>query len=385
MTAANAETKQTRGPELSRSARHSSIEYWSPCLQIDNNSSMTNRTQPDHLSSGDWFHTLLHDGLSQCNAAGKGLLLAVSGGADSVALLHGAVAQLVGRAQSIHVAHVNHHMRGAESDADAEFVRDLADSIGLPFHLLDADVMASHAASGGGSVEATARRLRYELLAETALQHKLDAIVTAHHRDDQAETVLHNLLRGTGLRGLSGMNAIRTLSNGCQLLRPMLQITHDDVLRYLAESGRAFRTDGSNLDRTILRNRIRNELLPTLTADYNKQAAEHLAAAGDHARDAVECLDELAGRLLAESLLEETLQICRLSLPAVNAWPAFLVRHAMSLLWTRCNWPRRDMTAEHWNAIGAALTSGRTSSVSFPGGVQLTVQRDIARFERAQR
>lgn len=350
--------------------------------QIDNNSRMTNRMHSDQRLPGDWFHELLRDGFSQCETTGKGLLLAVSGGADSVALLHAVVALRDSTSQTIHVAHVNHHLRGAESDTDADFVRDLARSAGLACHLLDADVMARHAVSGDGSVEATARRLRYDLLASTAQQHRLDAIVTAHHRDDQAETVLHNLLRGTGLRGLSGMNAIRMLSNGCRLVRPMLKLTHKDVLRYLTELGYAFRTDSSNRDRKILRNRIRLELLPTLQEDYNAGVVEHLASVSEQARDAVECLDELAGRLLGESLLEESSEICRLSLPAVRIWPSFLVRHAMTLLWIRRQWPRREMSAIHWKTLEQSILGNGSSSVSFPGRIQLTVRATVIQLER---
>jgi tRNA(Ile)-lysidine synthase len=133
-------------------------------------------------------------------------VVAVSGGADSVALLRALVAAGMG---PLHIAHFHHHLRGAEADEDAVFVRRLADELGCAFHLGEADVTAA-----GGNLEATARRLRYAWLAELGATIGAAWVATGHTADDQAETVLHRLLRGTGLRGLRGIASTAPLAPG---------------------------------------------------------------------------------------------------------------------------------------------------------------------------
>ena len=162
---------------------------------------------------------------------------------------------------SVTVAHLNHRLRGPDSDADAAFVSRLCPT--LP-HCLQSLSVADVADAAGDNLEAVARRLRYEFLARVARQSGATWVATAHTRDDQAETVLHRLIRGSGLRGLRGIAESRELVPGIRLVRPMLTLSRDDVIAYLREIDQPWREDATNRDTRFTRNRIRHELLPML-------------------------------------------------------------------------------------------------------------------------
>jgi tRNA(Ile)-lysidine synthase len=204
-------------------------------------------------------------------------LVAVSGGADSVALLHA----LLGIGQRVEVAHVHHGLRGAEADTDLAFVATLSHALGVPFSSTRVDA----ARRDGRSPEARARALRYEALEQIRVRRDCAQIATAHHQDDQAETVLLRAVRGTGLAGLA---AIRPSLDGGRVLRPLLGLRRAELRRYLAERGLAFREDASNRDRSIPRNRMRAEILPALEsiqpgASARLAALARLAAQADGA------------------------------------------------------------------------------------------------------
>jgi tRNA(Ile)-lysidine synthase len=193
------------------------------------------------------------------------ILLAVSGGADSVVM-----AAVIHRIQldrpvcrGLAIGHVNHHLRGSESDADEQFVRQLADQWDLPVLVRSVDVAAQRR-SHKQSMETAARQLRLNALMDMASQAGCSRIATAHHADDQAETMIHRLQRGTGFRGLCGITPIRRLDNGLLLIRPMLAITHAEILDYARRLGLSWREDSSNVSIDHTRNRIRHLLLPEL-------------------------------------------------------------------------------------------------------------------------
>ena len=217
---------------------------------------------------------------------GETVVVAVSGGADSVALLD-ILTRLEEEQLRLVVAHLNHQLRGAASDGDEEFVAGLAQRYGLPFAARRVDV-AALAKSARLSLEDAGRRARYEFLAETAKLHSATSIALAHHQDDQAETVLIRLLRGAGGSGLSAMGS----SSQGLLKRPLLQISRADIERYLKERGLSFRTDASNSDTAILRNSIRHELIPFLRK-YNPKVSQRLAATAQILACDEELLDQL--------------------------------------------------------------------------------------------
>lgn len=284
-------------------------------------------------------------------------VVAVSGGADSVALLR---ALLAAGAGPLHVAHFHHHLRGAEADDDAVFVRAVAAEVGCLFHLRGADVAAA-----GGNVEATGRRLRYYWLGRLAAA--LGAwVATGHTTNDQAETVLHRLVRGTGLRGLRGVAPVATL-DGVSVVRPLLTVTRADVLAYLAELGQPFRTDSSNADLRYTRNRIRAEVLPLL-ATFNPDIVAALNRAAEQASEAFALLDRLAADLLARAELPRAGELVILDADTLTAADPLLAREAIRKLWEREEWPTSQFRAAHWHRV-LAVASGDPAAADFPGGV----------------
>lgn len=190
----------------------------------------------------------------------RGVLLALSGGADSVFLLH-LLARLSKKEQfPLLAVHVNHHLRGDEATRDADFCRDLCATLGVFFECLDVDVAAEQRDGGFGTEEA-ARRVRYRALRATLAAHpELSCIATAHHATDQLETVLFQALRGGGLRAVSGMAPVRL-----PIVRPLLCLSRTDVEEALAAAGGTYVTDSTNADVGYTRNYLRREILPRLS------------------------------------------------------------------------------------------------------------------------
>jgi tRNA(Ile)-lysidine synthase len=193
------------------------------------------------------------------------ILLAVSGGADSVvmaAVLH-RIQQDKPVCRGLAIGHVNHHLRGSESDGDEQFVRQLADQWNLPVLVRSVDVGAQRR-SQKQSLETAARQLRLNALMDMASQAGCTRIATAHHADDQAETMIHRLQRGTGFRGLCGIAPTRRMDNRLLLIRPMLAITRGEILDYARRHGLSWHEDSSNVSIDHTRNRIRHLRLPEL-------------------------------------------------------------------------------------------------------------------------
>lgn len=191
------------------------------------------------------------------------MIVAVSGGADSVALLH---LLLDAGYRNLIVTHFNHHLRGRSSDKDAAFVASLASSLNLPCDIGNGDVRRQASASKT-SIETAARECRYSFLAETARKHRCRSVVLAHHADDQVETCLFNFLRGSGMAGLSGMKArSKRVIDGItlELLRPLLGVTKEDLLGFLSERNIPFREDASNAVADASRNKLRLKVLPLI-------------------------------------------------------------------------------------------------------------------------
>jgi len=219
---------------------------------------------------------------------GLRLAVGVSGGADSVALLRALESRSKDLGLVLHVAHLHHGLRGAEADADQAFVRELAEELGLPFHTTRVDVAGSAKAVGDSgkareTIEEAARRLRYEWFRQLLSMGDLDAVATAHTRDDQAETVLAKFLRGAWTEGLSGIHPVVLFPEG-RILRPLLQASRAEVEAYLEALKQPWRQDSSNSDLVYTRNRVRHELLPLLE-EWNPQLREHLTQMAELARE----------------------------------------------------------------------------------------------------
>ena len=213
------------------------------------------------------------------------VLVAVSGGADSVGLLD----VLVRAGYKCVVAHCNFHLRGAESDRDEAFVRELCERMGLPVYVKHFDTLA-YAQAHEVSVEMAARELRYAWFEEVAQQNGCQAVAVAHHQNDQAETILLNLKRGAGLRGLAGMrpkSANPMIPEGVPVVRPLLCTTRDYIEHYLRDKrGLKWVNDSTNSDTSITRNAIREQL-----KSYSKAEIEHMAQTAEYMQGYADILD----------------------------------------------------------------------------------------------
>jgi tRNA(Ile)-lysidine synthase len=212
----------------------------------------------------------------------------LSGGADSVALLRALAERSRELGLVLHAAHLHHGLRGEEADADLAFARSLAADLGLPFHEAQVDTEAEAKANAASAkpaetIEEAARRLRYGWFRQLMASGEVEAVATAHTRDDQAETVLAKFLRGAWTEGLSGIHPVVEFPEG-RILRPLLSTTRAEVEAYLAALGQQWREDSSNRHLTFTRNRIRHELLPLLEG-WNPRLREHLAQMAQLALD----------------------------------------------------------------------------------------------------
>ena len=279
------------------------------------------------------------------------VLCAVSGGRDSVCLLHylWSISERYGF--SVAAAHYNHHMRPT-AQRDEDFVRGLCMQLQVPFYTDGCDVVAAAAESGCG-VEETGRRLRYEFLERLAEELGAARIATAHHQADQAETVLLNLLRGTGPEGLAGIPPVRG-----RLIRPLLQTSREEIEAYLEEHGLGYVEDETNESLAFSRNRLRRMVLPELEK-INPALRRNIARAAEIVRREDGYLDQLAAEYLPE---------CGTEIPCstLNDAPEALRPRMVRLLLDRLGVGKKDISAAHIEAV-LTLCAKERGMVSLPG------------------
>lgn len=311
-------------------------------------------------------------------------LIAVSGGPDSVALAHvAATAHWQVRIALTGLAHLNHQLRGNSSDADEEFVRGLPAQWQMPgLTCLAGRVdVARRANETGDNLENAARQARYAWLAEAARRHGASWVATGHTADDQAETVLHHLVRGSGLQGLSGMPERRTLEPGIELVRPLLSVRRHDVHAYLAEHRLDFRRDASNDDARFTRNRLRHDLLPFLETEFNPAVVEVLGRTALQFRHLQTELSRQAAELLTRVELPRAGSMIVLQREPMAAATTFQVRELLRLVWQREGWPQGAMGYDDWQRA-ALLLQGAGGGQDFPDGVQIRAQAKVVQLER---
>lgn len=270
---------------------------------------------------------------------GRRWVLGVSGGPDSTLMLHTLheVSARRGLNWNLHVAHLHHGLRANEADQDADFVAALAERMALPFHKGEVDIKAQVAAEGG-STEEVARQHRYEFLERVALKAGSDSVAVAHHADDDAETVLHRICRGTGLRGLAGMREIRPIQPGSRvrLVRPFLHERRERLEALCRERGVEFRVDSTNLSLEFTRGRIRNVLLPMLRDQLNPNISEALLRLAEQARWLGTYLEDAAARIFDSLVVTENARHIVLNTRALlskqRLIQAEVVRRAISLV-----------------------------------------------------
>lgn len=302
------------------------------------------------------------------------LLVAVSGGPDSVCLLHILVTLQAKLDIKLAVAHLNHQLRGTEADADAEYVGKLARELGLPATIEKRDVK-SYQAQHHLSLEEAAREVRYTFLAEVARSTGAERVAVGHTRDDHIETVLMHLIRGTGTRGLRGLqphHEWQLSGNVLTVIRPLLPVSREETARYCHEHQLKPRLDTSNLSLSPLRNRIRHELLPRLQS-YNPQIREALLRTAAIASGDIAFIDEASTRLWNEvaQWKGSTIVLAKeqfLQLP--TAIQRTLLRTALEKLLAN----PRDIEMRHIAELMAALSKPAGKRISLPGGLDFSVE-----------
>ncbi len=292
------------------------------------------------------------------------LVVAVSGGPDSVCLLH--LLSEIGKDYpfKLHVGHLNHSLRGVEADEDAEFVRKVCNGLNIPSTIVKKDV-ASLAKSMRKSIQETARMVRYQTLREISQQNGGRWIVTAHHAGDQAETFLMRLIRGSGTRGLSGIPRTRD-----SVIRPFLDFTKDDILAYLRQHQLTFREDSSNNLPHYFRNRIRRELIPFLEK-YNPNILHVLERESDILMEEDRALEAVVNQVLPRiASFPEKGNVVVWIQPFLNQIPAIQRRILRRVLVQM----RGDLLNIHYhhvqNLCHLAKKMENGKSICLPGGIK---------------
>ena len=323
------------------------------------------------------FLAALTAGLPQHGFWSAPVVVCVSGGADSVAMLLGlhALAQRGESAGRLIVAHARHDLR-EESAADADFVVGLADRLRLPCIVRNLRVREPDGIRGEG-IEARARRLRLEFFGDTAHEHGARFVALAHTADDQAETILHRGLRGTGLAGLGGMMAARELCAGVSLVRPLLAVPRSVARGFLASCGQPWCEDATNADTRYSRNFLRHEVLARCEAGPYPAATAALVRLGQQAAVVAGAVRSAAEHLL-ESHSQRHADGAVVILVQRLAWlDRHLVAEIFVALWRREGWPQRDMAARHYATLARmAIAASDTAmiappAVDLPGGVRV--------------
>ncbi|MCK4340784.1 MAG: tRNA lysidine(34) synthetase TilS [Phycisphaerae bacterium] len=311
-------------------------------------------------------------------------VLGLSGGPDSTILLHALLA-LSERAElhwNLFPAHLHHGLRADEADADAAFASDLADELNLPFHSEQVDIRAE-VESRGGSLEETARHRRYEFLERVALKTGSELVALAHHADDNAETILHRICRGTGLRGLAGIHDVRPIQpeSHIRVVRPLLRQRRSTIEELCAAQGLEIRTDSTNRSLEFTRGRIRNKVMPLLAETLNPQVTDALLRLAEHARWLGTYLEDAAARTFDALVISEHPHYIVLNVRGLlgkqRIIQAEVIRRALALV----NPGEQDLAFTHIDAIlRLAEDPASGKEVHLPGPVVVRKQYDRLEF-----
>jgi len=321
-------------------------------------------------------------------AAGAKVLVGVSGGADSVCLLSvlRTLSQELTRSYRLVVAHLHHGLRD-DARLDADFVATLADAWRLPAVIERRDV-AGEAARRKLGIEQAARDARYEFLAKTADQIGASAVAVGHHAGDNVETILHRIIRGTHLRGLSGIPVSRPLGGGgATLIRPLLDVDRGQIEEYCRRQGLSWRTDRTNADTTMTRNFIRHQLLPLLRERLNNDVDGALLRLGSAAGEAEAYIAARAKEILAAAGWS---QQSRDQLPLVldsrilGREERIIRACAIRIAMEQAGLPMREITSEHLAELAELPVRTAPGSVALPGGYRADIRGGALTIRRIE-
>jgi tRNA(Ile)-lysidine synthase len=316
-------------------------------------------------------------GAALAGLAGPGAraLVAVSGGVDSVVLAHA----MAGQGAALALGHVNHGLRGAESEADEAFVRSLGERLGLPVLARRADptaLRAGRCSRDRPTLQEAARTLRYDALAELAREAGASVIATAHNADDQAETLLLRLLRGTGPDGLGG---IPERSPDGRILRPLLGVSRREIEAYARGAGVVWREDGSNQADAYARNRLRRHWLPGLAEEFNPRLLRSLGELAEALRRDAEWIEGQVAHEASERFHAEDGWL-RIEGKDWDALPEALARRLARLALRQVG-RGRDVSRAHLRRMLRFLREGRSgTAIELPGGLELAREQEYFRL-----
>lgn len=295
---------------------------------------------------------------------GDKVIVALSGGPDSACLFHILMELASVYDFSLHIAHVNYQLRGEESLADEAFVKGMAESLEIPITIKRAEITGKDR----GNLQEVAREVRYNFLKGLAEEIGFDKVALGHTADDQAETFLIRMLRGSGTSGLSGIPLVRE----GKLIRPLLFISRNEVLDYLGEKGIPYREDSTNIKPIYLRNKIRNALIPLLAKEFNKNIAETLSREAEILRADEEFLKGYVESLIPEVLIKKKEREIGLSIPALKGLHPALKRRVIRRCFETIKGDLRGISFNHIEEVIESLLTGKTGRrINLPKGIVL--------------
>lgn len=301
-------------------------------------------------------------------APGDRIIVALSGGADSVCLLVilNELKEVLGL--SLKAVHVHHGLRGVEADRDSEHAKELSRSLGVPFSCTRVDA-AGYAKEHRMSVEEAGRHLRYEIFEKERKEFGGNKIAVAHHADDQAETILYHLFRGTGLKGLGGIRPMRD-----RIVRPLLSVSKEEILAYLKEKGISYCEDSTNSHTDYARNRIRGFLLPGIREQINPRASENIIHAGEMAAKADEYLEKQAENFLKDCgrrKMDETGAVIAYAVGTERLLKEddIIKTYVIRIMIRSVRASMKDITMTHVESAKALLSAPKGKQVDLPGGL----------------
>jgi len=300
------------------------------------------------------------------------LLVGVSGGPDSVALLYLLMELRDIYNLQLYIVHLNHMLRGNESDEDAGYVRRLSKKLKLPVFIGKKDVK-EFAKADKLSLEEAARIQRYEFYKQIADKLNIRKIALGHTADDNAETVLMRLLRGAGEQGLIGIYPVRHIGN-LKVIRPLLNIYRREIESFLKEKKIRVRTDSSNADNKFLRNKVRLELIPLLEENYNQNIKQVLINTADILKEDNEYLEEITEKFYSQAVLCQNNEDVQLDIRKVQNYPLAIQRRVVRYGIKKLTGTLRQITYQHWNEVLKLLNSNLAyGHIDLPNG--LVVER----------
>ncbi len=290
------------------------------------------------------------------------IVLGVSGGADSVCLLN--ILSEIKEKMNLHlcVVHVNHGIRGEEADEDEKFVKQMCEKMNVEYKAFHFDIPAL-ALEKGMSEEEAGRHVRYQVFEQVAADTGADKIAVAHNANDSIETVLYNMCRGTGIRGVCGIPPKRD-----RIIRPILCLTRTEIEEYLAKKNIVFRTDSTNLIKGYTRNKIRLELLPYLENEINAASGTHILNLSRQLNEIENYMETQYKKCYMENV-EELPEKMVIRIDGLKAYPDIIKREVVRMCVEKTAGSLKDITSEHIYSIMNIMDSNTGKSVNLPYGI----------------